>query len=142
MRVKKKNKKDIRKENPIKTIPYIASVVVLVCFVVGILPLKPVAIVSNSMKPIFKRGDICIVENIEGEEEINQIKVGDIIEYQGNNQKIVHRVISINKNTMNITFITKGDNNKDEDILPVEAEQIIARVKFTIPYFRLSIRTI
>lgn len=131
---KKKKRRDIRSENPLKTIPYIFFVIFLVSFITGLLPLRPLAIVSNSMIPEFKRGDVCIVKKVNTKEQIRKIRVGDIIQYQGNNQVIVHRVIKIEANALNIQFIAKGDNNKEQDILPVEEEQILGIVKYKIPY--------
>lgn len=134
IRNKKKKRRDIRRENPLKTIPYIFFVIFLVSFITGLLPLRPLGIVSNSMIPEFKRGDVCIVKKINTKEQIRKIRVGDIIQYQGNNQVIVHRVIKVEVNALNIQFIAKGDNNKEQDILPVEEEQILGIVKYKIPY--------
>lgn len=134
LKIKKHTRKQIRKENPIKAIPYIIVVILLVCFIAGFMPYKPVAIISNSMVPEFKRGDICIVKQVSKPKDIQQIKQGDIIEYEYRSVKIVHRVIKIDKNGNSVQFYTKGDNNLAQDILPVEEEQIIGIVKNKIPY--------
>lgn len=131
---RKSSKKQIRKETPIKTIPVLMGMVILVSFVVGFLPYKPVAVVSNSMVPHFKRGDVCIVKQITDYKQIKKIKEGDIIEYQMNDIFIIHRVLQVIKTNQGLSYITKGDNNQTQDLLPVEEEQIVGKVTYIIPF--------
>jgi len=66
-----------------------------------------VAVFSNSMVPIFYRGDMIIVY---GDKDI---KVGDIVVFDAPsvNYPIIHRVIKMT----NDGVITKGDNNSISD---------------------------
>ena len=130
----KKSRKQIKRENPTKAIPAIIAILLVVVFVAGFLPYKPVAVVSNSMSPYFNRGDICIIKKVLEYEQIRNLKEGDIIEYQYNNIFILHRIIDIKQTSKGYQFITKGDNNKEQDILPVYEEQIVGIVKYVIPY--------
>lgn len=130
----RKSKKQIKKENPAKSIPIVLAVLLVVVFVAGFLPYKPVAVVSNSMSPHFNRGDICIIKKILYYSQIRNLKEGDIIEYQLNNIFVLHRIIDIKETTKGYRFQTKGDNNNDADLLPVEEEQIIGVVTYVVPY--------
>lgn len=134
IRTEKISRRQRRKENPIKNIPILIIVIIIVSFITGIFKYKPVAIISNSMKPVFNRGDICVIEQIKEDEQINKIKINDIIEYVLNGKYIVHRVVRVEKDYLNIKFITKGDNNNSYDLQPVEKEQVKGIAKFSIPY--------
>ena len=62
-----------------------------------------VAVVSCSMKPLYDRGDMVVVQG-------GEIKEGDILVYNvaTRSYPIIHRVIKINDDG---TFETKGDYN-------------------------------
>lgn len=85
------------------------------------------------MYPKFTRGDICVVKQLKNE-EINQISEGDVIQYRLNEQHIIHRVVKIQRQRIGNQYITKGDNNKTQDLLEVDEEQIEGIVKYVIPY--------
>lgn len=58
----RKSKKQIKRENPAKSIPIVLAILLVVVFVAGFLPYKPVAVISNSMAPHFNRGDVCVIK--------------------------------------------------------------------------------
>lgn len=78
---------------------------------------------TKSMLPLFDKGHNGI-EIIP--EKAKDIKIGDIIAYQSNmiNGLIVHRVIDIKQDTDGLYFITKGDNNQDQDPEKIRFNQI------------------
>ena len=90
-----------------------------------------VAVESNSMVPIFQKGDILIIQNVPE----NELKKGDIIVFSvpGQAVPIVHRVIEINSDS---TFQTKGDANNGQ--LPFEKSigynQVHGKEILIIPY--------
>lgn len=131
---KKRSKTQIKKETPFKTIPIIIFMVIFVLFVAGFLPYRPVAVISNSMVPYFARGDVCIVRKITDYSQIKEIREGDVIEYQSNDILILHRIIEIQETGQGFRYFTKGDNNLQQDLLPVEEEQVVGKVTYTIPY--------
>ena len=118
------------KKSIVSLIPISSISVILVLFVLGIFNYVPIGVMSNSMNPIFERGDIVIYKKINN---INTIKKDDIICYQLDNIKVMHRVIKIEKINNKKYFTTKGDNLKTNDPLKVNEEQIIGVIKFTIP---------
>ncbi len=76
---------------------------------------------SNSMVPVFEKGDLIFVDL---EFDIEDLKVGDVITYQmiidqdGENVAIFnsHRIISIEEDVNgNLHFFTQGDNNPEPD---------------------------
>ena len=128
-----KSKSRIKKEKPIRIIILITPLIIFCLFVAGIFKYKPTAIVSNSMHPIFDRGDVVIIEKLDRKKSRN-LKKYDIIEYKLKNIIVSHRIIHIEKhNDGSISYITKGDNNNTADNEKVSSNQIIGIVKFRIP---------
>lgn len=73
---------------------------------------------GSSMYPSLKGGDKLIFSND------NSYKIGDIIGYYFNNRGIVHRIVSVNKNSIR----TKGDNNTDVDDYTILKNDIIGKI--------------
>ncbi len=99
---------------------------------------KPImAVVSNSMVPVFSRGDLIVIKGLE----CGKIEVGDIIVYNNPVRKIpiVHRVVEIDSDSQGeVLFTTKGDNNGHTDQSsgispPVRCEWVRGEVKLIIP---------
>lgn len=122
-----------KKINPKNSVSVIMIVIIFVVFVAGLLPYRPVAVMSNSMVPEFARGYVVITKKTN-EKDIKNIKVGDILEYQLNQSVVIHRIINIEDEKGSLIFTTQGDNNNAPDIKKVEQNQIIGIVKFKIPY--------
>lgn len=113
----------------------IMSVVVMAClvmFMTGVFSYKPSAIVSNSMKPVFSRGAIVVVQKID---DPMDVRVGDIVQYQRKDIMVTHRVVEIDASTDGSgkrVFITKGDNSPSKDA-PVAETQIVGIVRSRVP---------
>lgn len=121
-----------KKYNPLKRIPLYLILIILILFFYGKFKYQPVAIMSNSMVPVFRLGDAVIIEKIN-DKNIKDIKVGTIIIYNLDNAAIVHRVIKIINVGGEEEYITKGDNNTSPDSKSVSKSQLIGLEKFSIP---------
>lgn len=109
----------------------ILLVLLIVGLGLGVFPIQPIVIGSNSMLPVIRKGDIVIVQKTN----TDNVKKGDIIRYVLDGNYIIHRVKKINiLNDGSRIFITKGDNNDNIDLYPVEESQFAGVIKFTIPY--------
>ena len=86
----------------------------------------PLIVLTDSMHPDIKSGDIIICKEIDAED----IEVGDVISFydpDGNGTSVVtHKVIEIIEDGDKLAFRTKGTNNNTEDKLPVPADKVIA----------------
>jgi len=104
---------------------------VIVWFATGVLPVKPSLVPSGSMVPVINPGDVVLTVPVRPE----AIKVGDIIEYRNDEEKIniVHRVVQIQGDAPNMVFITKGDANSAPDADPVSSRAVLGRQIITIP---------
>jgi signal peptidase len=98
--------------------------VVCVMFGLGVFPVIPVAVASNSMLGEFSRGDLVYVRRTEPE----LLQEGDILQYSFGNITIIHRIVRIGHNWHGQRyFVTQGDANPSEDLYPVFDDQVIGR---------------
>ena len=127
-------RREKKKINPIKNIPIIIVLLIVVSFIAGFLPAKPIAIMSYSMVPTFSRGAVVISVKMD-KKNLHKLKVGDILHYKAENGEVIHRIIDIKHDEKgNLLFQTKGDNNNIPDSKLVEEEQVIGRIILYIPY--------
>lgn len=105
-----------------------AAAVVFVAFNI-ISGAKGYAVITDSMSPVFNRGDVVFVKKAD----FDSIREGDIVtvEFQDGSGYFTHRIISIDYDAG--MFRTKGDANESEDPQPSAAEQIIGRVWYSVP---------
>lgn len=111
------------------TLAFTLSVALLIS---GIFKYQLISIASNSMNPIFERGDAVIFEKISSV-GMENIKKGNIVVYDKDGVSIVHRIIKIERKNNSYIFTFKGDNNEIADKDDVYESQIIGVVKTSIP---------
>lgn len=122
-----------QKKNGLFTLIEMTLVVIFSLFVAGVFKYQPIAVLTYSMKPVFTRGDVVIIEKLNDKEK-RDIKVNDVIQYKLNNYVVIHRVIKIEEDREgNILFTTKGDHNKSADDKKVKMGQVIGVAKVYIP---------
>lgn len=127
---------DLRRENRFENIKYVVIIsfsIFLVLFMLGVFKIQPISIISNSMNPLFRRGDVVIFKKLN-EKELNNIQVGSILIYNLENKKIAHRVVKKIKDGNEVFYKTKGDNNETVDSKLVRENQIIGVYLFHIKY--------
>lgn len=122
-----KSKKTIRN---ILMIVFISFLLGIIAITSGIFKYQLVAIVSESMEPTYYRGDAVIIEK----KEAKDVKEGDILAFNLGTGIITHRVTKISNNNNVYTFVTKGDNNKTEDIYEIHNEHVIGTIKYIMKY--------
>ncbi len=118
-------------ENLLATTIICIICVLAIWFAVGAFPVRPTIIISGSMRPTIEVGDMAIVGKINPQ----ILKVGDIIQFKTENRSIptLHRIIEIQKEEDKKTiYITRGDANDVPDD-PVQPQQVVGRVIFTVP---------
>jgi len=112
-------------------IPIITFLAVLAILVSGLLRYKLIAIASDSMSPVFSRGDGIIYENIK---YIENVEVGDILVFQNSGRIITHRVLGIIDTPEGRIYKTKGDNNNIMDDFDVLERDGLGVVKCVIKF--------
>ena len=120
-----KEKKELRRVNRVVfTIPLTVFLVVLVLLISGVFKYKLIAIASDSMSPVYRRGDAVIYEKID----VKKLEVGDILAFRKNNIVITHRIVKIWKQNDRYYFTTKGDNNNSVDSFKTSEDLVLGRV--------------
>lgn len=90
----------------------------------------PLTVESGSMEPTFKKGDLIIAKEIDN---INDLKEGDVISFWTNEivdgEKVIntHRIVEVKDNNGTKSFVTKGDNNSQNDTSVVFQGDIIGK---------------
>ncbi|MFP5115018.1 signal peptidase I SipW [Bacillaceae bacterium C204] len=90
-------------------------------------------VLSGSMEPGIKTGSIIAVKPGG---DMTRFKKGDVITFKSEDNVIVtHRIAKVIKTGGQVSYQTKGDNNKTADLNPVLSNNVIAEYSgFTIPY--------
>lgn len=112
---------------------YMLVIVSLVSFMTGVFSYRPIAIVSNSMQPVYSRGAMVVIQRVD---ESMDIEVGDIVQYQTEGKTITHRVVAVDAasdGSGNRVYTTKGDNSPSRDPI-ISRQQIVGVVRAQIPY--------
>ncbi|MCR5095981.1 MAG: signal peptidase I [Erysipelotrichaceae bacterium] len=105
--------------------------IVVSLIVPRIFNMSPYVIISESMYPELKVNDVVYVKAID----LNEVKEGDIISFYMNSNAltpVTHRVVS--NDISRQQFVTKGDANEKNDIIPIAYEYVLGKVMFKIPF--------
>jgi signal peptidase len=127
--------KEVQQKNRKKEkFPYSWIAISLVALVLlwsnsGIFGFQPSIVASGSMQPNLQVGDMAVVVHTKPD----SIQVGDIIQYRGESEPVIHRVIDKYTEGDATYFITKGDANKAQDPNPVNEKQVIGKYALVIP---------
>jgi len=85
----------------------------------------PMIVLTDSMYPDIKSGDLIIAKTIEAD----QVQVGDVITFYDpaskNNAVVTHKVVELTEVEGELAFITQGVANNAPDEVPVPAENLI-----------------
>lgn len=93
----------------------------------------PMIVLTDSMYPQIKSGDLIICNTTEAE----QIVEGDVISFfdpMGSGTSVVtHRVLEVIEEDGELSFRTKGDNNNAEDQVLVPGDNLVGIYRSRIP---------
>ena len=130
---------EYKEKAPIKTkwflgkimlIPIGMFLITLIVLISGVFNYKMIAIGSDSMNPIYYRGDAVIYYKTS----VDDIKEGDILVFESTDNVITHRVTRIIERGNKMFFQTKGDNNETVDANLVDEENVLGTVKYIVKY--------
>ncbi|MDR2702829.1 MAG: signal peptidase I [Cellulomonadaceae bacterium] len=113
-------------------IALILLIVATVALVPRLLGAEPLTVLTGSMQPALRPGDIVVVQPTA----VENLSVGDIITFQqisGDPTLTTHRIVNIVRDgNAVIEVVTRGDANNTDDA-PLIPEQIVGRVVYSIP---------
>ena len=121
-----------KKNNIITLVPSIIIVIILVYLTSGYFHFWAIAVASGSMSPKIKKGDVVIIEKLDG--KYDKLKIGDVIAFKYEEVVVVHRLIKIMNEDGKYYFYTKGDANIKEDNFAISEDMMIGTVNHKIPY--------
>ena len=95
-----------------------------------ILNFAPMKVLSGSMEPGIKVGDLIIAKKTDP----SNVKEGDVVTFKMNSVvNVTHRVVEVFNNDNNISFKTKGDANNIADDTLVQGDNLVGKLVFRIP---------
>ena len=124
------SRRDKRKKNIIITSIVFVVIVLYIMLISCQFKYGLIVIGSKSMTGIINKGDAVIYEKYEGQ----TLKKGQIIIFNYNNIKTVHRIEDVKKNNGSIYYITKGYANKNNDFGYRTKDDIEGVVNIKIKY--------
>ena len=118
-----------------KTLSYllISAVVILAILLGGVrlFGLTPYTVLSGSMEPAYHVGSVIYVTDADPAD----LEVGDAATYSMSTGTLVtHRIVEITDEEGELTFVLKGDANKNSEGEIVPASAVVGKPLFTIPY--------
>lgn len=121
-----------KKKVYISLVPILIIIVPILFLVSGVFKYQLMAILTNSMVPVYARGDAVLVEHLEDTEK-KELKKGDIIVFIYNDRRILHRIIEIKEDySGKRVYKTKGDNLENEDAWEIFDKDIEAKYICTV----------
>lgn len=124
--------RDYRKKHVMPLAISSLIVIILVYFTSGYFHYWGVAVASGSMNPKIKKGDVAIIEKIDG--KYDTLKKGQVIAFKYEGVIVVHRLIDVIKDQGKYYFYTKGDANANPDNFVIEEQNVIGTVDHKISY--------
>lgn len=92
----------------------------------------PLIVLSGSMEPDIKSGDLIICKQIDSE----QVKVGDVIAFfdpeSSSNSVLTHRVVELVEEDGALSYKTKGDANNTADRELVPSDKLVGLYQFKL----------
>ena len=107
-------------------------VIFMVYLVSGYFHYHAIVVASGSMIKEINKGDVVIIEKIDG--DIDLLDINDVIAYRLEGRIIVHRLVKRITINGEPYFYTKGDANNSVDNYKITKDMIIGKLKYKIPY--------
>lgn len=130
--IKKEKIKSRRAKITISLSPLLVVLIPTIILVSGVFKYQIIAVASNSMVPVYSRGDAIIFEKLT-ENEKEELKEGDIIVFKKDKANILHRIEKIEITPSGKRkYITKGDNNNSLDPGYIMNDSIVGKYKIVV----------
>ena len=118
--------------NVLTTLIIVVGVIFIGLYIFGI---TPYVVLSGSMEPTIKTGSLCFINK---HVKYENIKEKDIIAFKSSGTLVTHRVDEIN----DYGFVTKGDNNDNQDGGLVTKDNFVGKNIFWIPKVGYAVKLV
>lgn len=106
--------------------------------------LSLLTVTSGSMVPAFHAGDAIVVRRAD-EKTRRALRPGAVITFRadGTGKLVTHRIVSVvGHPDGRVEYVTKGDANRDNDLVPVEGNEVVGTFGFLVPYGGYAVRAL
>lgn len=120
--------KEVKEFTMARSVMYNLVLSIFITLVLGVIAiyvfsLRLDIVLSDSMAPTFYKDDIVVIK------PCNDYKVGDMIEFRtAAKEPVCHRITQKTGSGNSAVYITKGDNNNNNDLSTVSASSINGKV--------------
>lgn len=108
---------------------YLVSMLLWVLLPMILLGWKPLVVVSDSMAPLIRAGDVVLVDSPR-----DTVETGTIIAFEADSEVMLHRVVAVEETG----YVTKGDANPNPDSTVVLHESVMGQGRLLVPYLGLA----
>jgi signal peptidase I len=123
---------------PVGRIFSIAVGILTITFFLGLLPLYPVVILTESMTGSINRGSLVVMRRVPLDNVEEVAVIGQVLHYHMGSLEVVHRVIGFSYTQEGVReFITQGDFNEFPDAGTLSQDDVIGIPMFIFPYIGL-----
>ena len=101
----------------------------LTALVPGVIAWRPMVVVSGSMAPALRAGDVVLTSAVARD----AVRPGDIVQVARDTdgpRDVLHRVVEVQPDG---TLTTRGDANADVDSAPVGTQHVVRAARLRIP---------
>lgn len=109
---------------------YLLSMLAWVLLPIVLFGWTPLVVVSGSMQPAIRAGDVVLVEPVD-----HIVGPGTVIAYDAGSGTVLHRVVEVDESG---AYTTKGDANTAPDSTPVLGEEVTGQGRLVVPYLGLA----
>jgi signal peptidase len=115
---------------------YALVLVLIGAFFVGLFPIYPIAVLTDSMEPTFERGTLVFIERVSPGEAFNKVDEGQVIHFESRNRvEFIHRVVDFSHDSDGErVYITQGDAVEIIDPHPVPQDNVLGIARASIPF--------
>ena len=117
-----------------------AAAVAFCWFCVGVFPVYPSVVLTGSMEPGIRPGDVVLIRKLSKEAEIYELKEEDVINFSREDYTVTHRIKEVLRDEAgNVSFCTQGDNNPAADTDAVPPNHVNGIVVGVVPKAGLGV---
>lgn len=98
-------------------------------------------VLSGSMVPFFKPGDVIFVKDAPP----GSFHEGDVLTFRvkaGSTTLVTHRIVEVLHDGDSIRYRTKGDANEDPDPFVVKQDMVVGKYAFQIPWWGYTVKVL
>jgi len=137
IKIREKRAAKYMKRSVIGSMVTAAIITVAIAFFIGVFPIYPVVVLTDSMAGTFERGSIVFIERTPSDEVFLRVDEGYVIHFVARGgAEYIHRVVDFRFDAFGEReYITQGDASEFIDPFPVPQDDVLGIARATLPFF-------